>query len=230
MWSSRRRARSGERDLQPHAPAVEVRQLFRWRSLGEGVFEVEKALEASEQEELVKEQGKLQQTISTFGINLKTGLDTILGRSPDMDADEIAAEVEDRLKTEAAQNLSKEADEITTLAVDGLEVSIDMEEGQGVSTGALLEDIDDYEETAEPKLRDDIDQAEAEIEKGLDKRGKEIEVEVLEEKLTEKLGHEVHLELEENGDIDGLEEALDEVEVQAAKGTGVPATGGDDEN
>jgi hypothetical protein len=185
--------------------------------IGEEVFEVEKELEASEQEELTKEQGKLQEKISTFSFNLKTGLDTLLGRSADMDADEIAAEVENRLREEAAQDLNAEADSITTLAVDGLEESID-KEGEGATKDELLLDIGDYEEKTKPKLVEDIDNAEADIEDTLDKRAEDIKVEVLEERLTEKLGHEVDLELEENGHIKGLDEALAEVKAQEGAG------------
>ena len=167
-------------------------------------------IEDTEEDYLTTTQKVLGAAISVTGDFLKTGLTKLLGTAPDVTEEDIQGmgnDVEDKLKEEANNELSSTAGRLVDEEEQKVDERVDEDEQEGdMTVEDIKQDVEDGEESAISAVKGGIDAKAEELEKKMMKRAQEIEIEILEKRLTEKLGKPVRLVVGEDNEIEGIDD------------------------
>jgi len=196
--------------------------------VNETIEEATEEITVAEDEELAKETSMLGSAVNSMGNKLRIGLGKLLGKNvDDEELESIASEVETKLNNKVGEELQEAADQLTENEVDKMESNVDEDMQEGVGTEGIEEDVWNQERGAESRIRSGIDSAADEIQAGMKKKAAEIEKEILEQRLTERLGKPVKLVIvdDEVKGVDDLFEGLDNL-VDTGKHSGTSGSTG----
>mmetsp|Transcript_6875 Transcript_6875/g.14001 ORF Transcript_6875/g.14001 Transcript_6875/m.14001 type:complete len:413 (+) Transcript_6875:231-1469(+) len=163
----------------------------------------------AEEDEVKKEKGILSSAVSALGAGIRSGLASMLGKSSDSEeVQEIAKEIEDKVEEDAQKELEEEGDMIKDDKVAEVEVNVEIEEEEGNAIEKVEKDVLDSESGAIQEVRTEVDNAEKRIEDTLKYKAAMAEKEIMEKRLSARLGKPIHLEIV--GDqVEGVKAALD---------------------
>ena len=164
------------------------------QELQEAVDEAVDDIKEVETEELRKEDVVLEEKASELGNSMRLRLGSLFGKSLTIDEmNAVATEVENELTTEVEKELRDRADQIAEKDITNIEDLVDAEEEAGVDPDEIEEDMYSQESFALKELRSDIDQAADHLKERMKVRAAEIEKEILELRLSSKLGRKIKL-------------------------------------
>ena len=176
------------------------------QELQEAVEEVEDEIQEAEAQELRKEDTVLEAKASELGNSLRLRLGGLFSKTLTFDEmNAVATEVEHELTTEVENELRDKADEIAERDIANIEDLIDAEEEAGIDPDEIEEDMYNQESFALKELRTDIDQAADHLKENMKVRAAEIEKEILELRLSAKLGRKIKLVIVDD-EVQGLED------------------------
>lgn len=183
-----------------------VSEMMVDQELQEAVEEVEDDIKEAEAQELRKEDTVLEAKASELGNSLRLRLGGLFSKTLTFDEmNAVATEVEHELTTEVENELRDKADEIAERDIGNIEDLIDAEEEAGVDPDEIEEDMYNQESFALKELRTDIDQAADHLKENMKVRAAEIEKEILELRLSAKLGRKIKLVIVDD-EVQGLED------------------------
>ena len=187
-------------DTDDHIDSIEIAQAHQ-------------DIEAEEQDMLATTQKYLSYAVSTAGVYVKMGMNQLLGNAQDLtpqDIEEMAQEVQQQLQTETNQQLQAEADRLVESEEEKLDEQVQEDEDELMPADEIRQDLAEQEDLAVAHVRQEMDRKAEAIAKQLEKRAQEIEIEILEKRLEEKLGHKVKVVVMEDEiqSVEGLLEGL----------------------
>jgi len=172
----------------------------------EAIDEASGFFKTVEEEELEKEDAVLVKEASGLGNSLRVRMGGIFSKSltfAEMNA--VANEVEEKLTQEAESELRDQADQMAEGDIESIENMVDAEEANGLETEEIEEDVHNQETAYTQELRVGIDEAADHVKLSMKKRAAEIEKEILEERLSIKMGKKVKLVIVDD-EVQGVDE------------------------
>jgi hypothetical protein len=152
--------------------------------------------------------------------SLRIGMGKMLGSNvSDEELEEIAKEVQDKLTESVNSELQEDAQGFLRDEVNKIENNVDNEQGEGRDYTTIENDVFDQEQDAVINVRDEISDAAVDMKTGLRGRAAEIEKQILEERLSLKLGKKVKLVIVDD-EIEGVNDLFN----------GLPSLGGSQSN
>jgi hypothetical protein len=137
----------------------------------------------------------------------------------DEELEDIAKEVQDKLTETVNSELQEDAQGFLRDEVNKIENNVDNEQGEGRDYTTIENDVFDQEQDAVINVRDEISDAAVDMKTGLRGRAAEIEKQILEERLSLKLGKKVKLVIVDD-EIEGVNDLFN----------GLPSLGGSQSN
>jgi hypothetical protein len=137
----------------------------------------------------------------------------------DEELEEIAKEVQDKLTETVTSELKEDAQEFLQDEVNKIDSNVDNEEAGGKDYATIENDVMDQEQDAVMHVREEISNAAVDLKTGLRGRAAEIEKQILEERLSLKLGKKVKLVIVDD-EIEGVNDLFN----------GLPSLGGSQSN
>lgn len=171
-------------------------------------------IKLAETSELEKEESKLDKDTKDLGNSIRFGLGSLFGKSLTQDEMEQVAEgVEEKLISDNHSMLRGKADTIATREIDSINSVALEDEEDGLEYTDIRDDVYEHELGAADTVREDIDTEANRIRDSMSLRAAEVEKEILEERLSAKLGKKVKLVIVDNdikgAEVDGLLQGLD---------------------
>jgi hypothetical protein len=155
------------------------------------------ALKQVEEQELVKESSLLESALVMAGNMIRLGIGKLLGDSVDTEEmEQLAREVDQKLQIEMKGALEQSAQDLVQQEVETFSSTIAKDQMEGMETESIEEDLWEREATAEEHVRQGMEQAAQNLSSGLRGRAILIEKEILEQRLSERLGQPVKLLLQ----------------------------------
>jgi hypothetical protein len=152
--------------------------------------------------------------------SLRIGMGKMLGSNvSDEELEEIAKEVQDKLTDSVTSELQQDAEGFLQDQVYKIDNNVDNEEAEGMGYATIENDVMDQEQDAVINIREQISNAAVDMKTGLRGRAAEIEKQILEERLSLRLGKKVKLVVV-GDEIEGVEDLFD----------GLPSLGGSPSN
>ena len=189
-------------------------------------------IKSAEEEEIAKEQSTLNAAIATAGDFVRFGLKKLLGGDSNVsetEIDNMVKEVEERLTEDTTKELRSKADEFVTEEEDRIDDNTTAEEAAGVPVTSIEEDVYEQEEAAIDNVKTEIDETAEQMRKAMREKAQEAEKQILEERLSVKLGKKVKLMIVDD-EISGVDDLLKDLSVlkggePATRATGTSQTG-----
>lgn len=157
--------------------------------------------------------GALSAAIETAGDFARIGLKKIFGTATDVteeDINEMVDEVEKRLTDDVNKELQSKADSLVEKEKDELTTTVERDEENGYFVESIEEDVHHKEAQAIHNVKTEIDETTAQIRKAMLEKTQELEKQILEERLSKRLGKKVKLVIIED-EITGVDELLDDL-------------------
>lgn len=165
-------------------------------------------LRKAEKDELQKEKNILSSALSAMQSGIRSGLAAMLGKSSDdQEVKDIAQEVETRLSDAVNEELDEKGDDIEKTIEEEIEMKVDLEVDDGVDMREIEQDVQIHEAENTQEVRSEIDQAADEIAQNLQLKAAMLEKDIMEKRLSAKLGRPIKLKIVEDR-LEGVEEAL----------------------
>lgn len=176
--------------------------------LQEAIDEASGDIKQVEQEELEKEDAVLVKEASGLGNKLRVRMGGIFSKTLTYDEmNAVATEVEEKLTQEAESKLHDQADQMAEKDVENMLDMVDGEEANGMETDEIEKDVRTVGAAYTEGLRVGIDEAADDVKLSMKKRAAEIEKEILEERLSIKMGKKVKLVIVDD-EVQGVDELL----------------------
>jgi hypothetical protein len=137
----------------------------------------------------------------------------------DEELEEMAKEVEDKLTETVTSELKEDAQEFLEDEVNKIDNNVDNEEAEGQDYRTIENDVMDQEQDSVIHVREEISDAAIDMKTGLRGRAAEIEKQILEERLSLRLGKKVKLVVV-GDEIEGVDDLFN----------GLPSLGGSPAN
>jgi hypothetical protein len=171
-------------------------------------------LQQTENSELQLVEQKLDTETKSLGNSIRLGLGSLFGKalSPD-EMEKVAADVEGKLRADNHSSLRGQATTIANREIDSIASVTTEDEREGLAYDDIRNDVYEYEQGAADSMRTDIDGAAQQLHDSMRQRAADMEKEILEERLSAKLGKKVKLVIVDNdiqgAQVDGLLWGLD---------------------
>jgi hypothetical protein len=162
-------------------------------------------------------------TIYLHSQSIRIGMGKMLGsKVSDEELEEMAKEVEDKLTETITSELKEDAQEFLEDEVNKIENNVDNEEAEGNDYRTIENDVMDQEQDSVINVREEISNAAVDMKTGLRGRAAEIEKQILEERLSLRLGKKVKLVIvgDEVEGVDDLFNGLPSLGGSTANGAG----------
>lgn len=190
--------------------------------VGDALEEIDSELIEAEGEELSKVETEIDNDIMSAVDSVRNKVSSFLdgktigtdsSATPLLSAEEIEEMTEymaEELEVEASEAIEIEASEIVDEAMEFVEEEVDIEEAEGINKEEIARDIYNQEPEEVAAVHTRIHQVGEHIHGSLRQQALEIEKQILEQRLSEKLGKQVKLMIVEDeiADIDGLLDGL----------------------
>lgn len=190
--------------------------------VGDALEEMDSELIEAEEEELSKVETDIDNDIMSAADSVRNKVSSFLNgkttgtgssAAPLLSAQEIEEITEymaEELEVEASEAIEIEASEIVDEAMEFVEEEVDIEEAEGISEAEIARDIYNQEPEEVAAVHTRIHQVGEQLQGSLRQQALEIEKQILEQRLSEKLGKQVKLMIVEDeiADIDGLLDGL----------------------
>lgn len=194
--------------------------LVEEENLDQTVEEVESGIQDAEEEEIRKEESMLSSAVDGMSNLLRIRMGKRFGNTlSTAEVEEVATEVEERLQDEVSNGLRNEADAIVQREIDGIERTVELGEEAGYSGQEIEQKVYAQEGMAVDTLIEDIDVAAGRVKDTMETRAAEIEKQILELRLTAKLGKQVKLVIVD----DEVQMGADDVNLAPPTTAAVPA-------
>lgn len=190
--------------------------------VGDALEEIDSELIQAEEEELTKVETELDTDIMSAADSVRNKVSSFLNgkttgtgssAAPLLSAEEIEEMTEymtEELEVETSETIELEASEIVDEAMEFVEEEVDIEEAEGISEAEIVRDIYNQEPEEVAAVHKRIHNVGEQLHGSLRQQALEIEKQILEQRLSEKLGKQVKLMIVEDeiADIDGLLDGL----------------------
>jgi hypothetical protein len=163
-----------------------------------------------EEKEILKSENTLSAAISTAGQYVRIGLKKLLGSNSVMSEDDIndmVQAVEERLTDEVANELRQKANVIATTEEDNINDNATADNEAGIDVTTIEDSVHENEEAAIEAIRSELGSTADQLQKALRVKAQEAEKQILEDRLSARLGKKVKLTIMDD-EIDGVEELL----------------------
>jgi hypothetical protein len=155
-----------------------------------------------------------------YSQSLRIGMGKLLGSNvSDEELEDIAKEVQDKLTETVTSELKEDAEEFLQDEVFKIDNNVDNEEAERQDYATIGNDVMDQEQDSVIHVREEISNAAVDMKAGLRGRAAEIEKQILEERLSLKLGKKVKLVVV-GDEIEGVDDLFN----------GLPSFGGSPAN
>ena len=182
--------------------------MMQEEGLQEAIEEASSDIHEAEEEELSIEQDKLKTEATGITNFLRVRMGSLFGSTLTAEeVNEVANQVEEQLSSEASATLRSEADAIADQEIEDVENLVDTEEEAGLDAADIESDVLEQEAMSVGDVRSGIDMAAMDVKGSLKARAAEIEKEILEERLSAKLGKRVKLVIMDD-EVQGVDELL----------------------
>jgi len=182
--------------------------MMQEEELQEAIEVASSDIHRAEEKELSIEQDKLKTEATGITNFLRVRMGSLFGSTLSADeVNEVANQVEQLLTSEASATLRSEADAIAEQEIEDVESMVDAEEEAGYDADDIEGDVLEQEAFAVGDVRSGIDMAAKDVKDSLKARAAEIEKEILEERLSAKLGKRVKLVIMDN-EVQGVDDLL----------------------
>lgn len=160
----------------------------------ETIDEMTTELKTVEEEAVEEEQIQLEEEASGVLNSIRVGIGRLFGSTlSDEEVEDVAGEVQEQLLSDATTMLRGKADTIVNREIDGMNNIIQDDEENGMGAQEIAEDVFDQQVEVVEQMRDEIDGATDQVKESMRQHAAEIEKEILEDRLTKKLGKKVKL-------------------------------------
>lgn len=178
-------------------------------NLQEAMDKATEDINEAENVQLHKEEAMLDKGTKGVTNMIRIGLGKLFGSTlTNEEVEQVAAQVEGDLMTEANMNLRTRADAIATKELNNIEGLVEHEQDAGYETDKIGRDVYVRESGAVDAVKENIDAAAIAIKDSMKSRAAEIEKTILEERLSKKLGKRVKLVIM-NDEIQGFDELFE---------------------
>lgn len=161
-------------------------------------------LKEAEVEEVKKEKGMISSTLGTIGSGIRSSVSRLFGASEDSEeVNQIVAEIESKLEENATATLQLKADEIEEDEEEDIERNVELEEERGDDIEDIENNLVSHKGAAVSHVKAEIDQSAEEIQKNLRYQAAMMEKEMMEKRLSARLGYQVKLQIT-NNEVDFL--------------------------
>lgn len=165
-------------------------------NLDEAVEVANSDINKAETSEVKKEEGMLSQALSAMGSAIYSGMKSIMGSdATDEEVKKMAEEVETKLANETSRDFEERADEIAERARNSISDVVESETEQGLDPNEIESDVKSTEGEALNSVRTGIDSAAEQIKQRLRERAAEVEKGIMEQRLSQRLGRPVSLQI-----------------------------------
>jgi len=169
-------------------------------------------IEKAEVEELEKEKSVLDGAIQTAGDFVQIGLTKLLGDTDTTEEEikEMVKEVENKLTEEVNEELESTAEKLIKQAEARVDDTVANDEDNGYGMETIRDDMVQTEERVIYNAKSQLDETADRMRKQMLKKAQELEKEILEKRLSERLGKQVKLIIldDEVQDVDHLLDGL----------------------
>lgn len=184
--------------------------------LEEEVYRVEDEIEQAEKDEFEHDQAQIATAMTTATNRFSSVLSHAMkDHAGVIDLQSVTSEVKNKLEEEASSQFQQRATDILDEEMERFEAGVEQDRKEGYGLNFIKSDMVQSKQAVVSSMRQEMHDAAADVSSNVLSRAQQIELQILEDRLSQKLGKTVKLHFVED-DIQGIDDLF----------TGLPNLGG----